>query len=61
MHTGFVWELAFLARLLGAGLYGTLIGYERTVRLKEAGIRARLIVAMGAALMVIGSKYGLPM
>lgn len=58
MHTGFIWEMAFLARLLGAGLCGAAIGYERTARLKEAGIRTHLIVAMGASLMMIVSKYG---
>lgn len=58
MHVGFWWEMAFLLRLLGAGLCGAIIGYERTARLKEAGIRTHLIVAMGAALFMIVSKYG---
>ncbi len=58
MHVGFWWEMAFLLRLLGAGLCGAVIGYERTARLKEAGVRTHLIVAMGAALFMIVSKYG---
>ncbi len=58
MHVGFWWEMDFLLRLFGAGLCGAVIGYERTARLKEAGIRTHLIVAMGAALFMIVSKYG---
>jgi len=45
-------------RIIVAGICGFLIGYERTKRFKEAGIRTHVIVCMAAALMMIISKYG---
>ncbi len=51
-------QLAYMARLLVASGCGILIGYERKNRLKEAGMRTHLIVALGAALMMLVSKYG---
>ncbi len=45
-------------RLLIAVVCGGLIGIERTHRSKGAGIRTHILVAMGAALFVIVSKYG---
>ena len=50
-------ELEFFFRILIAGICGGLIGYERNNRLKEAGIRTHLIVALAALIMVV-SKYG---
>ena len=51
-------QAEFLLRLVVAGLCGGLVGYERKNRLKEAGVRTHLIVALGAALIMIVSKYG---
>ena len=51
-------QLELLARLVVAGICGSLIGYERKNRLKEAGVRTHIIVALGAALIMIVSKYG---
>ena len=51
-------QLEFIGRLILAGICGGLIGYERKNRLKEAGIRTHLIVALASALMMIISKYG---
>lgn len=45
-------------RLVLSAACGFAIGYERTSRLKEAGIRTHIIVAIGAALMMQVSKYG---
>ncbi len=50
------WEL--LVRLLVACACGFIIGIERSFRQKEAGIRTHIILALGAALMMIVSKYG---
>ena len=50
------WEL--LLRLLIACICGFVIGIERSFRQKEAGIRTHIILALGAALMMIVSKYG---
>lgn len=55
----FLWQQGeFLLRILLAGVCGAMIGYERKSRNKEAGIRTHMIVAMGAALIMIVSKYG---
>ncbi|GFP77176.1 MgtC/SapB family protein [Clostridium fungisolvens] len=50
--------LEHLSRLLIASFCGILVGWERKSRMKEAGIRTHFIVALGAALMMIISKYG---
>ena len=51
-------ELDFFARILTACLCGACIGFERSRRLKEAGIRTHIIVCCAAALLMIISKYG---
>ena len=48
----------WIIRLFVAILCGCLIGYERSNRNKEAGIRTHAIVSLGAALIMIVSKYG---
>ncbi|GAB2027011.1 MgtC/SapB family protein [Lactovum odontotermitis] len=61
MHTfsiQFLPQLEWVLRLVVAGICGYAIGYERDNRLKEAGVRTHLIVALAAALMMIVSKYG---
>lgn len=45
-------------RIVAAALCGIVIGYERENRNKEAGIRTHAIVALGAGLIMIISKYG---
>lgn len=51
-------EIEYLLRVLFAGICGALIGYERKSRMKEAGVRTHFVVAVGAALMMVISKYG---
>lgn len=51
-------QFELLLRLVVAGICGFLIGYERNNRLKEAGVRTHMIVALGSALIMIVSKYG---
>ena len=51
-------QLPLILRIAVACLCGAAIGYERSVRQKDAGIRTHIIVALGAALMMIVSKYG---
>ena len=48
----------FFIRVLAACICGAAIGYERSKRLKEAGIRTHIIVCCAAALTMIVSKYG---
>jgi putative Mg2+ transporter-C (MgtC) family protein len=50
------WD-AFL-RLLFACALGALIGFERELRDREAGIRTHLLVSLGSALFTIVSAYG---
>ena len=51
-------EAEFLLRIVLASICGVLIGLERSKRLKEAGVRTHCMVACGAALIMIVSKYG---
>lgn len=51
-------ELMLLSRMLLAVLCGAFIGFERSRRQKEAGIRTHIMVTLGSALVVIVSKYG---
>ena len=50
--------LELTIRLVGAGLLGAAIGYERELRAKGAGIRTHVLVALGSALFMIISQYG---
>ena len=49
------WE--WILRLLLAGFLGGLIGLEREMRAKGAGIRTHFIVALGSALFMVISMY----
>ncbi len=51
-------ELKGLIGVLLAVVLGFAIGFERKLRFKEAGIRTHTIVCVGAALMMVVSKYG---
>lgn len=53
-----VYQTGLFLRIVVAGFLGYLIGYERKNRYKGAGMRTHAIVAMGAALMMVVSKYG---
>lgn len=51
----FLWadnEWEFLARVLLAAFLGALIGVERELRDKEAGLRTHMLVALGAAMFM---------
>ncbi|CAM4148753.1 putative Mg(2+) transport ATPase [Yersinia intermedia] len=47
-----------LLRIALAGLLGGLIGIERQLRSKEAGLRTHILVGIGSAMFMIVSKYG---
>lgn len=53
----FLFESRVLLDILLSVLLGFIIGFERKIRLKEAGIRTHTIVCVGAALMMVISKY----
>ncbi len=54
-----LWQyVEFFLRVLIACVCGAAIGFERSKRLKEAGIRTHVIVCCAAALTMIVSKYG---
>jgi len=48
---------SFILRIIVAGLLGGMIGLEREIRAKEAGLRTHFIVALGSALFMIISQY----
>jgi putative Mg2+ transporter-C (MgtC) family protein len=47
-----------LARLLAAGVLGSIIGFERERLLWAAGIRTHMLVCVGACLFMIVSAFG---
>lgn len=47
-----------LLRIALAGLLGGMIGIERQLRAKEAGLRTHILVGIGSAMFMIVSKYG---
>ena len=51
------WDEALL-RLALAAILGGMIGVERELRDREAGLRTHLLVAVGAALFTIAGAYG---
>ena len=51
-------EGIFLFRIIIASICGGAIGFERSRRQKDAGIRTHFIVALGSALCIVVSKYG---
>jgi len=48
----------YILRMVAACVCGFVIGFERRNRSKKAGVRTHVIVACGAALIMIVSKYG---
>ena len=55
---GAILELKTLISISVALVLGFAIGLERRINSKEVGIRTHTIVSVGAALMVVISKYG---
>ncbi|MDF7671683.1 MgtC/SapB family protein [Lactobacillus sp. ESL0701] len=51
-------QLPWLMRVIVASLCGALIGYERAIQRKSAGVRTHIVVAFSSALFMIISKYG---
>ena len=51
-------ELKMVCDMLISAALGFLIGFERKLRSKEAGIRTHTIVSVGACLMMLISRYG---
>jgi len=51
------WDEALL-RIALAGVLGGMIGLERELREREAGLRTHLLVSVGAALFTIAGAYG---
>ena len=54
----FLPQMEYLIRIVISCLCGGIIGIERTLRQKDAGFRTHVIVALGASLMMVVSKYG---
>ncbi|HEY8424032.1 MAG TPA: MgtC/SapB family protein [Clostridia bacterium] len=54
----FVQQMIFLAQVAGSMLLGSIIGLERRLREKEAGIRTHALVAGASCLLMIISIHG---
>jgi putative Mg2+ transporter-C (MgtC) family protein len=54
---GLSWQEAFV-RIALAALLGGVIGVEREIREREAGLRTHMLVAVGSALFTLTSAYG---
>ena len=50
-------ELILLVRIIYALILGFAVGYERKMRFKEASVRTHAVVACGAGIMAVFSKY----
>ncbi len=55
---GGVQMLEIVLRLIVAAVLGGIVGIERSIRFKDAGVRTHSMVACTAALLMIISKYG---
>lgn len=51
-------EWDWLLRIIVAAFCGAIIGYERAIQRKSAGVRTHIVVAIASALFMIVSKYG---
>ena len=51
-------QLNWLLRIIVAAICGAIIGYERAIQRKSAGVRTHIVVAIASALFMIVSKYG---
>lgn len=51
-------QLDWLLRIVVAAICGAIIGYERAIQRKSAGVRTHIVVAIASALFMIVSKYG---
>lgn len=55
---GLMQNIDFCLRIIISALAGAAIGYERSHRFKEAGVRTHVIVCCTTAVVMIISKYG---
>lgn len=53
-----MYELDWSLQMILAALCGGIIGFERKSKAKNAGIRTHALIALGASLAMIVSKYG---
>jgi len=57
----FTWsDIELIIRLFAAVILGAIIGYEREISHKPAGLRTHIFVSMGACLFTIASFFLLP-
>ena len=57
-NSGFEQYFMLFLHMLVASVLGAIVGWERSKRFKEAGVRTHILVCCGAALFMIVSKYG---
>ena len=58
IHFSLLQTADLFLRIIVSCAFGAVIGWERSKRFKEAGVRTHILVSCGAALFMIVSKYG---
>ena len=53
-------ELEYILRIIIAVILGAIIGFEREITKKPAGLRTHIFISMGACLFTISSFYLIP-
>ena len=51
----------FLQRLIVAAFLGGLLGFERELKARAAGLRTHILVGVGACLFALCGSYGIPL
>jgi putative Mg2+ transporter-C (MgtC) family protein len=61
MEIPFTWiDLEFIGRIILSATLGAIIGFEREIRHKPAGLRTHMFICMGSTLFTISSLYLIP-
>ena len=60
MSTDLSFQIDILLRLLGAAIFGAVLGLEREIHGHQAGMRTHMLVALGSAAFTVLSIYGFP-
>jgi putative Mg2+ transporter-C (MgtC) family protein len=60
VSTDLSFQFDILLRLLGAALFGAVLGLEREIHGHQAGMRTHMLVALGSAAFTVLSIYGFP-
>ncbi len=61
MEITFSWlDVEFIGRIILSAILGAIIGFEREISRKPAGLRTHMFICMGSTLFTISSLYLIP-